>query len=690
MKKFLAICLMLFIVFIVGLNLSINNFKYKYDSKYLTRVEGKKILMNINEQWTEFDIKGVNINSVQPGLFPGEYKTSEADFLRWFEYIKQMNANSIRVSYIMPNVFYSALKKFNESSDKPLYLLQGIQIDEVLLKDGEDLQGKKIKKYIEKYIKNTINAIHGNPYKSIPADISEIYEDDVSKYVIGYTLGIELSSYDIIYSEIMNDEKTFKGYYFKSLEGASKTEVYLAELADYLVSYEYENYGDKKPITIIGSAYNFIESIDTNLQMKLEEDYYNIPNNIDVRNIEATNNSAGLFASFNIYPSVGYLRENSQDIDSILEKIENAHDIPLLISEYGIPSSRLVADFASDLNVAGISENEQGQKLAQLYNSIKQSNAVGSFLFNWQDDYSMSSWNTKEKIILDKSPYWSNAQNYAQNYGLLSFEVGDFKTYPDEFKDEWNTKNIILKSDDADVYVKNDEKYIHFMVDLKDKNIDYNQVILDLDVTPKSGSDKYSEKGLKFNSPVDFIVNIDSKEKSEVLVHEYYSTAKFMQTIKDIRLRPDRAFSEKSIDNFVPVKEIISPKVYIQSENKFMEEIYFDTGTLVHANANPSSDEYNSLSDFYIGDGYIEIRIPWAILNFMDPSGKKIHDDYFSEFQIKPLSISNIYVGLTIKKENEEDIRIPSETYNLNGWIKPAYNERLKESYYILKDVFKD
>lgn len=52
------------------------------------------------------------------------------------------------------------------------------------------------------------------------------------------------------------------------------------------------------------------------------------------------------------------------------------------------------------------------------------------------------------------------------------------------------------------------------------------------------------------------------------------------------------------------------------------------TGRLVHGNGNPQSPEYNSLADICFGDGLVEIRLPWLMLNFSDPSAVQIHDDY--------------------------------------------------------------
>ena len=87
--------------------------------------------------------------------------------------------------------------------------------------------------------------------------------------------------------------------------------------------------------------------------------------------------------------------------------------------------------------------------------------------------------------------------------------------------------------------------------------------------------------------------------------------------------------------------------------------------------------------------GILEIRIPWQLLNVMDPSTKQIMGDFYSEQNITPVAFTQFSVGLGVLQEGGTQIALNGE-YIYDAWKTPTYHERLKPSYYILKDELKE
>lgn len=709
MKKVIIVAIIGFL-FIINHVIDITTNKLApLNDTYFSKVEDKDFYISKDGKWKNIDLIGVNLTSSKPGYFPSEYKVEEEEYLRYLSYIYQMGANCIKVPNLMGHEFYDALEKFNKDKEEPMYLIQGVYFDEVLLKDGYDAKSAKLEDLYKENIKYIVDSVHGNPLNSNNIDLSNQYKIDISDYVIGYTLGIEFGSNDIIYTEIINKENPYKGKYLYTNEEASSFESYLAMLGDYLADYEMEEYNTQKIIGFVGSSHYKIVSntkpeqnnnakLNSNVETIEDENTGNNENlyksslkdYIDIENIKLKNSfKTGIFVSYNVYPSYSNIKEYEDDMQSYFEQINGYHKIPVVIGEFGVPSSRTVGDFNSSNEKGYITEEEQGQALVSAYNAIENSGCAGSFIFEFTDGWHNSSFNTKDSKILDRTPYWSDAQTYGQNFGLMAFDPGEGKSvsYPDSSIDEWSDKDILSNNDDYSLSMKSDEKYLYFMIKSKNNiNLENQDIYVDLDITPKSGSSISSQFNLEFDSPIDFIIKVNNKNDASVLVHEYYNRFSFYENKSQNLKRPDLMSHTKDMDNFSPIYIEARPKMYIESLNKFAEKLIYETGKLVHGNGNPSNQDYKSTSDYYVGDNYLEIRIPYGILNFMDPSTKAIQDDFYEVLDTVPIAINDIKVGVTVKENNENTSRLTSRPYDLDGWIMPTYHERLKKSYFVIKE----
>ncbi|MBS6506881.1 MAG: hypothetical protein KH369_01710 [Paraclostridium bifermentans] len=687
MKRFLTICILIFLIGIVAFGSFISNDVFAKNKTYFVKTKGKDIYIAKNDKWRNLKIVGVDLNSTKPGVFPSENMISEEEYLRWISYIYDMGANCIKVSHTMDASFYDALHKFNKDKKNPIYLMQGIYFDEKLLKNGKNPEGKTASEAFQNNIKVAIDSVHGNLNNLKKSDIFEKYKTDVSKYVIGYSLGIEFAKHDIIYADIMNQKSPYNGKYMYTNKDASSFESYLASMGDYLTKYEFAKYKKQSLISFIGTSPSNI------INNKSSKDEKEIKNFVDVSNIKRTRSlKTGIVASYNIYPSFTDLKEYQGNMDEYFKKINDHYKIPVIIGEMGVPSSRAGGDFNKDVNKGYITEQEQGKALVSAYRAIKKSGISGCFIFEFQDSWASSSWNTKDSKILDRSAYWSDAQTYSQSFGLMDFEPGKVNEtpYPDDSLSDWNNSDILNQNDKLSLYAKSDDKYLYLMVKSQRKlNLKKEGLYIDLDVTPKSGSNKSTQYNLKFDKPVDFIISINDNKNSMVSVHEYYNRFNFYENKTLYEQRPDLIKNTPDMDYFSPIYMDIRPKMYVKSLNETLDKISYETGKLTKGNGNPNSKNYNSATDYYIGDNYVEVRIPWGLINFMDPSTKQIQDDFYKEFKTKPLRINNINIGATVKEENKTINRLNSKAYNLKGWNVPEYHERLKQSYYIVKDELK-
>jgi hypothetical protein len=252
-------------------------------------------------------------------------------------------------------------------------------------------------------------------------------------------------------------------------------------------------------------------------------------------------------------------------------------------------------------NQGNTSEQQHGQALIDCWIDIKETGCNGGCVFTWQDEWFKRTWNTMHAVNLARTAYWSDYQTNEQYFGLLSFDPGEEKSvcYVDGDVSEWEEKDKI-QSGEVELSVKYDEKFIYFLV--KKENLDFEKetLYIPLDITPKSGSNYCENFGVKFDRDADFLMVINGKDNSRIMAQERYDVLRSTYS-KDI-YRFDTYFKEnipeKNSPKFVKIDLILRTATGLTSDvNRPLGESY-ETGKLLYGNANPESEDFNSLADF--------------------------------------------------------------------------------------------
>ena len=175
-----------------------------------------------NGDWHKVFWTGVNIGAGEPGIFPGELTISYDTYYRWFKYISEMNCNSIRVYTTMRPQFYNALADFNKQADNPLYLFQGVWVNEEDIERLSDVYAEN-GKILEGFIDDAttlVDVIHGNAtIEEKAGKASGTYTADVSHWFAGWILGIEWDPNLVVNTNTQHPDKaSYDGTYLRSDE----------------------------------------------------------------------------------------------------------------------------------------------------------------------------------------------------------------------------------------------------------------------------------------------------------------------------------------------------------------------------------------------------------------------------------------------------------------------------------------
>jgi len=329
--------------------------------------------------------------------------------------------------------------------------------------------------------------------------------------------------------------------------------------------------------------------------------------------------------------------------------------------------------------------------LSHMISDIFKEGYCGGLVFSWQDEWFKRTWNTMDLDLSDERPFWSNPQTCEQEFGLMAFEPGKISSVCNVDGDisEWKKIKPILSDSEKTLSVNSDEKYLYIMMKTKKFDFKKDSIIIPIDTIQKQGNYKVLKLPFKFSRQADFLITINGINDSRIQVDSYYDVFNYIyaKLLNMITSSPENIVKNSGVFNSINL--CLSRSIILPEDNIIIPFQSYETGKLKYGNANPESKFFDSLTDFSVKNKNVEIRIPWQLLNVMDPSKGKIMDDFNSTGSIKAEDMSKFYFGAEVLKNNVPSSKlIPMSPYKWKTWILPEYHERLKASYYIMKDAF--
>ncbi|MFC6619484.1 hypothetical protein [Deinococcus radiophilus] len=301
-----------------------------------------------------------------------------------------------------------------------------------------------------------LGAVHGDvDLPSWPGHASGRYDADVSPWLLGYVIGREWEPYSVVaYNRLAAGAAQYQGEYFLT-QAASPMEVWLAEVMDHLAREQMRRYHQQTPIAFtnwptldpLRHVSEATEAEENALRRQRGEDVGAGPPRLshnedevtlDARHIQPTaQNRAGTFAAFHAYPyypdfmnnEAAYRESPSGNYPAYLAELrQHFGEMPVLIAEVGVPSSRGLAHFqAQGFHHGGHSEAEQARLDVALVRQVEDAGLAGSAVFSLMDEWFKRNWLYQElERPADHGVRWHNVMDPEENYGLIAADpVGE-------------------------------------------------------------------------------------------------------------------------------------------------------------------------------------------------------------------------------------------------------------------------
>ena len=707
--------------------------------KQVSTVKDANLAVYDGTGWKTQFWNGVNLGATLPGHEPGELAPTKEDYMRWFPQMKEMNVDVLRVYTILDPEFYEALSDFNATREDPLWLIQGVWSPEEEL-TGDDLEGRDaytphITETFRNEISDAVGVVHGD------ADLPERrghasgrYRSDVSEYMLGWIVGTEWFPPAVKKTDDANEGmQPFSGEYFTATQDATPFESWSASMLDKLAEEEME-YGWQHPVAL--SNWPTTDPLDHPDEANEQEDL--VP--VDPMNIEPTGRwKAGYFASYHIYPAfpdfMRYERkyreyrtpEGVKDpYAGYLHELRAHHEgIPLVVAEYGTSSARGMAHRGALGRDQGMhTEQEQGEVNTDLLKNIRREGYDGGILFSWQDEWFKFAWNTGGLEIPERRPMWLNRLTNEQNYGVIATEPGESvedTIHLDGKADDWERRTggpegpmdivnwasdrIMGKGvgveerryEDFDLSVSHDEAYLYLLLKKREGEWTFprDEVNVGFGTLPGGSEKAKLAPGLSFpGNGAQFLLRLEGENNARILVNGAYDPHTWLYGDRLDYMQNPVIEKDPQAGVFLPWKLALNRPLTLPQTKREIPFEEYEAGVMKAGITDPSDPNYDSLADWYAKGDVLEIRIPWMLLGFTDPSSLKVWDYPYelssSKDQFESEEVGGVRIYPALRSVGDEDEEINPLYYMWNGWDEPRFHERQKESFDTMREAYEN
>ncbi|MFI2741861.1 Ig-like domain-containing protein [Zhouia sp. PK063] len=639
---------------------------FSTDSTHITVWNGEK--------YVPLFIKGINLGVSVPGTLPGALDASREQYDEWLELIHEAGFNTIRLYTMHYPRFYQALKDYNDAHPQtPIYIFQGVWLEEEIDGYTGDLTQLDEKWTTETH--ENVDCMHGNAVLGTRfGKAYGTYTADVSKWVLGYIIGREISP-DEIHTTNANHTSTtsYSGKYL-SIDGVKASEVFLISHLDKLLDYEQTKYNTQRPVSF--SSWPTLDPLSHPTETTTQEDQ----ESVDIENLDFSKAKAGVFASYHAYPYYpdfiskqsdytqysDYLGQNSY-LGYLTDLKNHYKKMPLVIAEFGAPSSWGVAHYANNgINHGGHDENEQGEDFIRLLQNIDESGCAGGMAFSWIDEWFKRTWITdpvdyNQEIRMN----WHNVTAAEQNFGLLGFEKDNEVTQAwEHFCDNCKVSDVSAVAD-----------YTYFKFNLKTPEgfgvLD--TIWVGIDTYDKDLGESILPNGKTVANRAEFALMITNYQ-AQLYVTQAYDLFALWQG--DYYMSDAQQLHSTKTDG--------APWRIVRWKNNQKEN---DVQYIGDMRVNRLDLPETSLDAVRLKGDSIQVRLPWTLLNFVDPTHKQVFNDTREDYVVnnaKTSTTDGIALSIFYNKDFNENT---TTRFTWDDWNLPTDAKSYKKnSYKVMKE----
>ena len=630
-------------------------------------------------------LAGVNLGATTPGHQPGELAITATDYRRWFAEMGDLGVRAVRIYTIHPPAFYDELAAYNRTHPAaPLYLVQGVYLpDESYPRKPRGLYDAAVSAAFRAELRDAVGAVSGDLDRAPQRGRANgHWNADVTPWLAGWIMGVEWDPFGVQRTDTVDSgAPPVHGRYFRSTPDATPTERWLAGNMNRLATLEAER-GLSTPLAF--TNWPTTDPLRHPTEPLPREDLVGVDAN-DVQPTAAW--PAGTFASYHAYPYYPdfqrhepALRRYALDgrVDPyagyLAELREHHGDLPVMITEFGVPSSIGSAhEGPLGRDQGDHSEQEAISIDAQLLRVIRRERLAGAFLFSWADEWFKVTWNTlpRQQPVAHRRQLWHDPWTNEQWFGLVATDAGP--PNPQGRVVEESRTGI------REIRLATDPSWLHLRVRLD--HPPKGTLAFGFDVVP--GGAPHLPGSTAADGASDYAVVLDLDKGSG---QAYVRPALDPLPLDYSPLPPGVV---RSTDGWDELLLSTNRSLVVPTTGKHLPYETMDVGKLRRGTWDPASPAYDSRATWQADGQDVTLRIPWMQLGIVDPSSRHAVVPRVRNGMPVATTVPVPKVGLRLVSPTDGTARA---TLTWDGWNVVRPTERLKaghEAYaQALRDVY--
>lgn len=611
------------------------------------------------------------------------------------------------------------------------------------------------------------------------------FDADVSPWLLAWLIGREVEPYTIQSSNEVHWKEPVVDYQgrYLGITGVGPMEAFCVEHMDLLMQLEQDRYGTQHPIG--WSNWPTLDPLthptEPGLPVSVEDTF-----ELDMAGVQVDPSwAAGFYASYHAYPYYPdfILHQPSyQDADDgigpntylgYLQELR-AHyaTMPLIVGEVGHPSSWGNAhQTVSGLDHGGLNEREQGEAVLRSVRTVEMAGLDGAVVFALKDEWFKKAW-VVERVELpaERRKMWFNTMNPEQNFGLLALRpdtaadahiLDGVATSPTEWPSPQLQGDAELSApaqdgqDDArrikDVTVDHDAGFLHVRIRFADLDPDGDgaidwarwrlRVLFDVidanrgegrlqaigpDTSEDGADDTAVGDTIKLARRAEFMLRVDGPDDAALMVDQPFDLYGLWHNLRE----PWQLWRSEANDDggWHDIRTITNFEYGWTNPATGEEELLGARREQHTGRMRVGHEDEDSLAAiaFDVATSTVEIRVPWGLLSFTDPSQRLVVDgeDPAQPARVTPTETAGVGVAVVTMQRDPSTTAVkladavPNATFGgaggkidwtvgdedattgSRGWLwyswqpwgtksqpaKPAYHVRRKKSF----DIFRD